>query len=123
MVPPISSNVFAGHESHVGVEDERPAGWRRYAAPRPSAKDFCGTKDAIEVGDRGKLWSRAGEKNMKDLAVSEEVQSARNRFRQTGRWRRPENGWNCESSGERYTGANEVTSRKSGTLPEVGMTR
>ena len=123
MVPPIASDVFAGHKSHVGVKGKRPAGWCCYATPRPSAEDIRGPQDAVEVGDRGKLRSRAGKKKMKDLAVPEEVESARNWFRQTGSWCRTENGWNCESSGERRTRANEVPTRKRGTLPEMGMAR
>ena len=75
MVAPVSSDVFAVHEPHVPVEDERCISRRLDSTARPAAEYLSCAKDAIEVRNGRKLGRGSRKIHMKNMAVAQKIQS------------------------------------------------
>ncbi len=82
MIVPVPSDVFAVHEPHIRVKNERRLRRRRNTSARPAAENLRRAEDAIKVGN-GRKFGRGSRKiHMKNMAVAEKIQAARNRIGQ-----------------------------------------
>ena len=123
MVLSVPSDVFARHEAHVRVEDERRVGRSSEAFGGPIAKDIGGSEDAVEIGDGCEFGRGPGQEDMENVSIAEEIESAGDGVGQRRVRRSTDRQGKGEAGRKSRAGLQEITAgKRRGAFPEMGVT-
>jgi len=77
VIPPISANELAAHETHVGLKGKCSGDWRLMVWVH--AADCSPTHEVVEIGDRGRLDAKSREEDVEERSIrAEQLQAAGN---------------------------------------------